>query len=71
VVEKVTREGEVAGSNSAGCVAAKNVVTCDFDGDGWALAGGALLRLKILFCYFFGIFLIRYLPSVQSLLSVF
>ena len=44
VVEEVTREGEVAGSNPAGRFAreycAKNATTCDFDGVGGWLGSG-------------------------------
>jgi hypothetical protein len=52
-------QGEVMGSNPTGRVArefcVKNAVTCD-DGDGRALAGGGLPRLKKLFAIFSNFF---------------
>ena len=52
MVEEVTREGEVAGSNPAGRIVQKNAVTCELDGLGEWLAGGVLLELN-LFCFIF------------------
>ena len=75
MVEGVTHEGEVAGSNPAGRVArefcAKNATTCDGDAETGPLAGGGLPRFKKKIAIFFGFFSVRILevalPSAMTI----